>query len=88
MLDAEFSYLCHPKFGKAPDEISMQKIVTSLKYKNGQFSNLQPIPEPIRKRFALKAKLAFLFRKCSNTMPIMPIPTMKVELMTIEKVKI
>lgn len=85
MLGAEFSYLCHPKFGRAPDAVSMQKIVTSLNYKNGQFSNLQSIPDLTRKRFALKAKLDFLFRKYPNTMPIMPIPTMKVELMTIEK---
>ena len=83
-----FTYLNLPKFGKIPDEISMAKIKTSPNYKNGQFQNRYPIPEPIKKRSAIssiKARLDFVFKEYPNTAPTKKIPVVKTNIKSINK---
>ncbi len=82
-----FAYLNLPKFGKMPDEISLAKIKNSPNYKNGQFQNRYPIPEPTKKRSAIKARLDFVFKKYPNTVPTKAIPTVKTDIKSINKSK-
>ena len=79
-------YLQKPKFGKAPEGLRLERMQSSINYVDGQFQNLVPTPQIVGdSRFSTMWK--FLFAPKERPNPIDSIPTVKTELMALDKTK-
>ena len=79
-------YLQQPKFGKAPAGLRLDKMKSSANYADGQFHNLIPTPQIVgENRFLTMGK--FLFAPKERPKPIDSIPTLKTDLLALDKAK-
>ncbi|MBP2667261.1 MAG: hypothetical protein H6Q76_2241 [Firmicutes bacterium] len=79
-------YLQQPKFGKAPEGIRLERMKSSPNYVDGQFQNQVPTPQIVGdSRFSTMWK--FLFAPKERPNPIDSIPTIKTELLALDKTK-
>lgn len=79
-------YLKHPMFGRAPNGIALQKLSRSPNYVDGQFQNL--IDTPLNSEGGIFASLwGYFFTKKERLVPTDPIPTIKTNLMALDKAK-
>jgi hypothetical protein len=79
-------YLQQPKFGKAPEGLRLERMKNSINYVDAQFQNLVPTPQIVGdSRFSTMWK--FLFAPKERPNPIDSIPTVKTDLMALDKTK-
>jgi len=79
-------FLQHPMFGRTPNETSLERIHSSPNYVNGQFQNL--IDTPMNSEEGRSASLwEYFFTKKERLVPTDPIPTIKTNLMALDRTK-
>ncbi|MHC1762648.1 MAG: MBL fold metallo-hydrolase [Negativicutes bacterium] len=79
-------YLQQPKFGRAPEGLRLGKMQSSINYFDGQFQNLVPTPQIIGDSW-FSTMWKFLFVPKERPKPIDSIPTIKTDLMALDKTK-
>lgn len=77
---ASFSYMQHPKFGKAPSGKRLEMIKHSPNYKNGRFQNIHLTPYVTKGYSMLSIAYDFIFTKFPRTEPTDIIPSIKTDL--------
>ena len=82
---ASCGYTRLPKFGAFPEGARLQRIEASPNYRDGEFRNLEPIPEPAVKRGPLQRLVSFYTTLSSRADPPVGIPTVKTDLMALDK---
>lgn len=80
-------YLQQPKFGTLPEGARLEKIKSSPHYNDGQFENLVPTPTLITERSSVSLWWEQLFSKKERPVPIDAIPSIKTDLMILDKDK-
>lgn len=80
-------YLQRPKFGILPEGVRLKRIKSSPNYVDGQFQNLIITPKLIKDSSSASVLWKFLFTKKERLVPIDSIPTVKTDLMTLDKGK-
>lgn len=79
-------YLRQPKFGDAPTGPRLVRIAGSVNYADGQFQNLIPTPQIVGdSRFSVMWK--FLFTAKERPQPIDFVPTVKTDLLALDRTK-
>lgn len=74
------SYMAKSKFGKIPSGERLERIKTSLNYKNGQFNNLNHTPQFAKNQSIAKIVYEKLFKKHPKLKPVEGIPSIKTDL--------
>ncbi|SHK09397.1 MBL fold metallo-hydrolase [Desulforamulus aeronauticus] len=77
-------YLQHPKFGTLPAGARLERIKNSPHYAGGQFQNLLPTPEIIGDNL-FSTLWNFLFVKKERLVPVDDIPSIKTDIMALDK---
>ncbi|MBP2635272.1 MAG: hypothetical protein H6Q72_1179 [Firmicutes bacterium] len=80
-------YLQHPKFGELPEGARLERIQSSPNYMDGQFQNLMVTPKIVEGSSSASTMLKYLFTKKERLTPTEPIPTIKTDLMILDKNK-
>lgn len=80
-------YLQQPKFGSLPEGSRLEKIKSSPHYINGQFENLVPTPTLIEGQSSASLWWEQLFSQKERPVPIDPIPSIKTDLIRLDKDK-
>lgn len=80
-------YLQQPKFGALPEGERLEEIRSSPHYINGQFENLVPTPQIIGGGNFVSASWNYLFTKKERTAPMNAIPSIKTDLVQLDKNK-
>lgn len=78
-------YLQQPKFGTLPEGSRLERIKNSPNYVNGQFQNLVPTPQIIEGKSLASVWWDFLFTKKERLVPADSIPSIKTDLLTMDK---
>jgi len=79
-----FVFIQHPKFGKKPSGLRLERIKNSPHYKNGAFHNLNYTPVMVEGVSFLKVMKDFIFAK---NKPKDEIPSVKTDLLKLDKTK-
>lgn len=79
-------FLQHPMFVRAPNGASLERVNSSPNYVDAQFQNLIDTPMYAEQERSTSLR-EFLFTKRERLIPIDPIPTVKTDLMTLDKTK-
>lgn len=79
------AYMYLPKFGRLPEKDRLSRIEHSPHYRDGEFRNLDPIPETIEKSGMIRTGIRFLFRKKERTKPQVPVVSIKTDLSGLDK---
>ena len=79
-----YGYMFLPKFGKFPSGEELATINQSLNYKNGTFSNLEPIPRFTDTENSSKGWIGYLLTKKERTSPPAPVPVVKTDLKSLD----
>ena len=87
LIGGTMIYLQQPKFGLLPEGVRLAQIQSSPNYVDGQFRNLEPIPEGISKKNLLVLWWEFLFDKNNNVVPLSSLPVIKTDLLSLDKNK-
>ncbi|MTV48305.1 MBL fold metallo-hydrolase [Heliobacillus mobilis] len=80
-------YLQHPKFGRLPDGSNLERIKSSPHYLDNRFQNLIPTPQFTGEQSSASSLWEFLFTKKERLRPTDPIPSIKTDLMALDKGK-
>jgi L-ascorbate metabolism protein UlaG (beta-lactamase superfamily) len=80
-------YLQQPKFGTLPEGSRLERIKSSPNYVDGQFQNLVPTPQRIEGSSSASLWWEYLFTKKERLTPIDSIPSIKTDLMNLDKSK-
>lgn len=80
-----FAFLQHPKFGELPNGYRLERIEKSLNFQNGAFKNLNFTPQLTGEGGYLKMMKDFMNAK--NRRPIDVIPSMKTDLLNLDRNK-
>lgn len=80
-------YLRHPKFGTLPEGSCLDRIKSSPNYVDGQFQNLVPTPIFNEGNSTASVWWNFLFAQKERLVPTAPIPTIKTDLVALDKDK-
>lgn len=80
-------YLQMPKFGALPEGLRLERIKVSPNYVDGQFQNLVPAPQLIEGGSSAALLWEYLFTKKERLAPTDSIPSIKTNLMTLDKGK-
>ncbi|HWR05690.1 MBL fold metallo-hydrolase [Sporomusa sp.] len=80
-------YLQHPKFGTLPEGARLERIKSSPHYADGQFQNLVPIPPRVEGSSSVSLWLEYLFIPKERLAPTEPIPSVKTDLMALDRDK-
>ncbi|WP_094605810.1 hypothetical protein SPSIL_005340 [Sporomusa silvacetica DSM 10669] len=80
-------YLQQPKFGTLPEGVRLERINSSPNYVDGQFQNLVYTPKFTEESSSTSALWNYLFTKKERLVPTDSIPTIKTDLMTLDKSK-
>ena len=78
-------YVQHPKFGKAPDGARLETIKRSPNYSGDGFRNLTPTPVLADDRSFASELVAYLFAKKDRSVPKLPIPSVKTDLLSLDR---
>jgi L-ascorbate metabolism protein UlaG (beta-lactamase superfamily) len=79
-------YLQQPKFGKPAEGLRLERMQSSPNYADGQFHNQVPTPQIVgESRFATIGK--FLFATKDRPRPIDSLPTVKTDLLALDKMQ-
>lgn len=82
-----FFYLKQPQFVQLPENIQFNQVAQSSEYQNGTFEN--QVPTPVMTRSSDKSQVAsvfeFLFSKTENAVPAQPLPSMKTDLLHLNR---
>lgn len=81
-----FFYLRQPQFGTLPEGARLAEIKQSPNYADGQFQNLEPAPL-VAGSSAVSVWWEFLFAKKERLTPIESIPSVKTDLLSLDKEK-
>ncbi len=76
-----YAYLQHPKFGALPDAANLTQ---SPNYRDGQFQNRQPNPEPVVDEASQKGWTDLLFSADEGRTPPAPIPARSIDLRALD----
>jgi L-ascorbate metabolism protein UlaG (beta-lactamase superfamily) len=79
------AYLQHPKFGMLPEGPRLEPMAQSPHYSDGQFRNLEVIPEFTTGGGAAVRLAKYLFRKKDRPTPPAPIPSVKTDLQALKR---
>ena len=80
-----FLFVKQPKFGKLPSGERLKTIKKSPNFRNGAFQNLNSTPALTEGTGYYKVLKEFIFSDKSNTKPKRPIPSVKTDLLQLEK---
>lgn len=80
-------YLQLPKFGALPEGARLERIQASPHYVNGQFENQLPTPQVIGDRGFIGALWSYLFSEKTRTAPLEAIPSVKTDLLRLDRSK-
>lgn len=80
-------YLQQPKFGTLPEGPRLERMKSSPNYVDGQFQNLVPTPPLIEGRSLPAIWWEYLFTKKERLVPADSIPTIKTDLINLDKDK-
>ena len=75
-----YTYLQHPKFGKAPSGNRLKILKKSSHYINGEFRNIHLTPTLSEGYSMIGVLFDFIFKKFPNTRPLDVIPSIKTDL--------
>src|SRR5215204_5024226 len=78
-------FLEQPKFGKKSSGIRLAKISASPNFKNGAFQNQSPTPQLTEGATIFSVLKKFFFEKTERRTPTNPIPSVKTNLLTLDK---
>lgn len=78
-------YLQQPKFGALPEGARLERMKSSPNYVNEQFENLIPTPQIIGNRNFISASWDYLFAAKKQLVPIDEIPSVKTDLLHLDK---
>ena len=79
-----FVYLQQAKFGKLPQGAELANLEQSPNYVDGEFRNLEPIPEIVRDNGFAGALLKYLFSPGERRIPSVPLPAVKTDLLALD----
>lgn len=82
-----FLFLQQPKFGKLPTGERLERIKQSPNYRNGSFQNVSPTPSLTEGTSYWKLLKEFFFDKKERSRPIDKIPSVKTDLLNLDKDK-
>ena len=82
---AGYGYLHTAKFGAFPTGARLEKIKNSPNYRDGEFRNTEPIPISTEKSSMLTQIVSYLSAKKDRPRPPSPVPTIKTNLMALDK---
>ena len=82
---AGYAYLHTAKFGAFPTGERLEKIKNSPNYRDGEFRNTEPIPISTEKSSMLTRIVSYLSAKKDRPRPPSPVPTIKTNLMALDK---
>ena len=80
-----FLFVKQPKFGKLPSGERLKTIKKSPNFRNGAFQNLNSTPALTEGTGYYKVLKEFIFSDKSNTKPKRPIPSVKTDLLRLDK---
>lgn len=80
-------YMQQPKFGALPKGEYLEKMKKSPNYVDGQFVNLTPTPQFREGITTFSATFSFLFKEKIRPAPVQPVPTVKTNLLELDKQK-
>jgi len=78
-------YIQQPKFGTLPEGSRLERIKSSPHYVDGQFQNLVPTPQFAEGRSSVSSLWNYFFTKKERLAPTASIPSIKTNLMTLNK---
>ena len=79
-----FLYLQQAKFGRLPQGGELAELARSPNYQDGEFRNLEPIPEIVRENGFFGAWMKFLFSSDERRVPSTPLPAVKTDLKSLD----